>query len=218
MSENRKVISTNRKARHDYELLDTIEAGLVLTGSEIKSIRAGHVNLREGYIQPRDGELWLVTPTLLPMIRRGGTDMIRCARASCCCTARDRENSRPRAGRADHCPHAALPGAGGPKSRLRLRVASASMTSARRCAGATASARSRRSARSRLAATMTSHAGPERLPGTIREINDLPHAQKCLLRDADPRVGLRAARYRSLRSRWGATRSALPLSGWQQLR
>lgn len=60
MSENRKVISTNRKARHDYELLDAFEAGLVLTGSEIKSIRAGHVNLREGYILPRDGELWLI--------------------------------------------------------------------------------------------------------------------------------------------------------------
>ena len=57
---NHKVISTNRKARHDYETLDTYEAGLVLTGSEIKSIRAGHVNLREGYVQPRNGELWLL--------------------------------------------------------------------------------------------------------------------------------------------------------------
>jgi len=56
----RKIIATNRKARHDYELLDTFEAGLVLTGSEIKSIRAGHVNLREGYVEVRDGELWLV--------------------------------------------------------------------------------------------------------------------------------------------------------------
>lgn len=58
--ENRKVVTTNRKARHDYEILDTFEAGLVLTGSEIKSIRAGHVNLREGFIQPRDDELWLL--------------------------------------------------------------------------------------------------------------------------------------------------------------
>lgn len=56
----RKVISTNRKARHDYEILDSYEAGLVLLGSEIKSIRAGHVNLREGYVQPRDDELWLL--------------------------------------------------------------------------------------------------------------------------------------------------------------
>ncbi len=60
MEQGRKVISTNRKARHDYELLETFEAGLVLTGSEIKSIRAGRVNLREGYVQPRDDELWLI--------------------------------------------------------------------------------------------------------------------------------------------------------------
>lgn len=56
----RKIVSTNRKARFDYELLDSFEAGLVLMGSEIKSIRAGNVNLREGYVQVRDGELWLL--------------------------------------------------------------------------------------------------------------------------------------------------------------
>ncbi len=60
MDKPRKIVSTNRKARHEYELLDTLEAGLVLTGSEIKSIRAGQVNLREGYVQARDGELWLL--------------------------------------------------------------------------------------------------------------------------------------------------------------
>ncbi|MCD4687116.1 MAG: SsrA-binding protein SmpB [Anaerolineae bacterium] len=57
---NRKVVSRNRKARHDYEILITYEAGLVLTGSEIKSIREGRVNLREGFVQPREGELWLL--------------------------------------------------------------------------------------------------------------------------------------------------------------
>jgi len=57
---SRKIVSTNRKARHDYEILDTYEAGLALTGSEIKSIRAGHVNLREGFVQARDDELWLL--------------------------------------------------------------------------------------------------------------------------------------------------------------
>ena len=79
MSENRNVISTNRKARHDYELLDTIEAGLVLTGSEIKSIRPGHVNLREGYIQPRDGELWLVNTHIASYDQAGrhGHDPLR---------------------------------------------------------------------------------------------------------------------------------------------
>ncbi|NLF74656.1 MAG: SsrA-binding protein SmpB [Chloroflexi bacterium] len=58
--EGRKVVATNRKARHDFEILDTYEAGLALTGSEIKSIRAGHVNLREGFVQPRGDELWLL--------------------------------------------------------------------------------------------------------------------------------------------------------------
>ncbi|HVO70980.1 MAG TPA: SsrA-binding protein SmpB [Aggregatilineaceae bacterium] len=58
--QGRKIVSTNRKARHDYEILDTYEAGLVLTGSEIKSIRAGHVNLREGFVQLRGSELWLL--------------------------------------------------------------------------------------------------------------------------------------------------------------
>jgi SsrA-binding protein len=55
-----KVIATNRKARHDYLIEDTFEAGLVLTGSEIKAIRAGQVNLRDSYATIRDGELWLI--------------------------------------------------------------------------------------------------------------------------------------------------------------
>lgn len=58
--EGRKIVTTSRKARHDFEILDTYEAGLALTGSEIKSIRAGHVNLREGFVQPRGDELWLL--------------------------------------------------------------------------------------------------------------------------------------------------------------
>ena len=60
MSENIKIITKNKKAFHDYEITDTYEAGLVLVGSEIKSIRAGRVNLREGYIQEQQGELWLL--------------------------------------------------------------------------------------------------------------------------------------------------------------
>ncbi len=55
-----KVIARNRKAARDYHLEDRREAGLVLVGSEIKSIRAGRANLSDGYVQPRDGELWLV--------------------------------------------------------------------------------------------------------------------------------------------------------------
>ncbi len=55
-----KLIATNRRAYHDYFVEETLEAGLVLTGSEIKSIRDGRVNLRDGYVEVRDGEAWLV--------------------------------------------------------------------------------------------------------------------------------------------------------------
>ena len=55
-----KTVAVNRKAYRDYEVLQRVEAGLVLTGSEIKSIRDGRVNVREAYARPEDGELWLV--------------------------------------------------------------------------------------------------------------------------------------------------------------
>ena len=61
-----KTVATNRKAGRDYHLEDHHEAGLVLTGTEIKSIRAGRVNLTDGYVQPRDGELWLVNVHIAP--------------------------------------------------------------------------------------------------------------------------------------------------------
>jgi len=54
-----KTITVNRKAYHDYHVLETIEAGLVLTGTEIKSVRAGKVNIRDSYAKPENGELWL---------------------------------------------------------------------------------------------------------------------------------------------------------------
>src|SRR3972149_8993102 len=55
-----KTIATNRKAFHNFHIGDTFEAGLVLTGSEIKSIRAGRVSLGDAYVRPERGELWLV--------------------------------------------------------------------------------------------------------------------------------------------------------------
>jgi SsrA-binding protein len=58
--EDVKVVARNRKASHDYHIEDRYEAGLVLRGTEIKSIREGRVNLRDGYVRPRDGELWLL--------------------------------------------------------------------------------------------------------------------------------------------------------------
>ena len=57
---NDKTICSNRKARHEYEILDEIECGLVLKGSEVKSLRNGKVSLDEAYARIRDGELWLV--------------------------------------------------------------------------------------------------------------------------------------------------------------
>ena len=59
-TDNDKPIAVNRKAYHDYEVLERVEAGLVLKGTEIKSIRAGRANIREAYARPQDGELWLV--------------------------------------------------------------------------------------------------------------------------------------------------------------
>ena len=55
-----KTITVNRKAYHDYNILESLEAGIVLSGSEIKSIRAGRVNIRDAYARPENGELWLV--------------------------------------------------------------------------------------------------------------------------------------------------------------
>lgn len=67
MSQDRiKVVAKNRKARHDYHIEDTFEAGIALTGSEIKSIRAGQVNLRDGYATLRGDELWLVNVHIAP--------------------------------------------------------------------------------------------------------------------------------------------------------
>ncbi len=55
-----KTVTLNRKARHDYHILRTFEAGLSLVGSEIKSIRRGKVSIREAYVRPKGRELWLV--------------------------------------------------------------------------------------------------------------------------------------------------------------
>lgn len=57
---NSKTITVNRKAYHDYHIEETLEAGIALTGTEIKSIRAGRVNLSDAFARPEGGELWLV--------------------------------------------------------------------------------------------------------------------------------------------------------------
>jgi SsrA-binding protein len=55
----KKIIASNRRARHDYTIEDTVEAGLVLTGTEVKSLRAGRATLADGFGQISDGEAWL---------------------------------------------------------------------------------------------------------------------------------------------------------------
>jgi len=57
---NSKIVCRNRRARHEYEILDEIECGIVLVGSEVKSIRNGKISIEEAYARIEDGELWLI--------------------------------------------------------------------------------------------------------------------------------------------------------------
>ncbi len=62
-----KVVATNRRAKHDYWILDTLEAGIALQGSEIKSIRAGKISLAQSYVAIKDGkEAWLLSAHIAP--------------------------------------------------------------------------------------------------------------------------------------------------------
>jgi len=70
-SEGYKVISDNRQARYLYEILETYEAGIQLTGTEVKSIRAGKANLQDGYALIRDGEAWLINVHISPYTSSG---------------------------------------------------------------------------------------------------------------------------------------------------
>ncbi|MCP1638941.1 SsrA-binding protein SmpB [Streptococcus gallinaceus] len=60
------VVAQNKKASHDYTIVDTIEAGIVLTGTEIKSVRAARINLKDGFAQIKKGEAWLVNVHIAP--------------------------------------------------------------------------------------------------------------------------------------------------------
>jgi len=63
-SDNRKLIAENRRARFDYFIEDTLEAGLALVGTEVKSLRAGRANIAESYANTERGELWLINATI----------------------------------------------------------------------------------------------------------------------------------------------------------
>ncbi len=67
MSKNpHRIICQNRKARHEYHIEDTHEAGMVLLGPEVKSIREGRINLKDGYVDIKDGEAWLQNVHISP--------------------------------------------------------------------------------------------------------------------------------------------------------
>mgnify|MGYP005863843535 CR=1 FL=1 len=70
-----KTVATNRRARHEYEILETYEAGIVLTGTEMKSVRAGKVSLAEGFARIAGGEAWLEGVHIAPYEHGGRSNL-----------------------------------------------------------------------------------------------------------------------------------------------
>ena len=71
-AEANRVVASNRRARHDYEILDTVECGIVLQGSEVKSLRAGRIALQDAYARIIDGEMWLFGVHVPPYAQANG--------------------------------------------------------------------------------------------------------------------------------------------------
>jgi SsrA-binding protein len=69
-----RLIADNRKARHDYHILETYEAGIALLGTEVKAIREGRVNLRDSYARTEQGEVWMMNVHISPYSHRGYAD------------------------------------------------------------------------------------------------------------------------------------------------
>ena len=72
---------------HDYEILDRIECGIVLVGTEVKSLRDGHANLEDAYARIDDGEVWLIGAEIPEYSSATGSTTSRSGRGSCSCTA-----------------------------------------------------------------------------------------------------------------------------------
>ncbi len=72
--DDKKVLASNRRAHHDYHVLEKLEAGIALTGTEVKSIRLGRIQLKESHIEIRDNEAWLVGA--VAMTRHGPTTVL----------------------------------------------------------------------------------------------------------------------------------------------
>lgn len=71
MSEEEKTVTVNRRAYHDFDIEETLEAGIVLSGTEVKSLRRGSCNLKDSYIQLKDGEAWIINMHISPY-KEGG--------------------------------------------------------------------------------------------------------------------------------------------------
>lgn len=67
-----RVIASNRRARYDYEILERVEAGIALVGTEVKSLRAGQIQLKDSYAHARGGEMWLVGTHIAPYDQADG--------------------------------------------------------------------------------------------------------------------------------------------------
>lgn len=67
-----RVVASNRRARHDYDILETVECGIVLQGSEVKSLRAGRISLQDAYARIIDGEIWLFGVHVPPYAQANG--------------------------------------------------------------------------------------------------------------------------------------------------
>ena len=63
------VVAQNKKAHYDYEIIETFEAGIVLTGTEIKSVRRARINIRDGFARVRNGEVWLSNVHISPLMK-----------------------------------------------------------------------------------------------------------------------------------------------------
>ena len=147
-----KLIAQNKKARHEYQVLDTYEAGIVLQGSEVKSCRQGGVNLKDE-LCPIDGtEISWSTPISAPTRTPTASTTSRSGRASCCCTAADQQaDGRGRSRRHDALPSSSISTSGAASSCCwRWPRARNCTTSARACASAISSS-AKPSARSRTA-------------------------------------------------------------------
>lgn len=71
-ADGRKVVSQNRRARHDYEIIDSVECGIVLAGSEVKSLRLGTAQLKEAFARVEDNEIWVYGLHIPPYPQAGG--------------------------------------------------------------------------------------------------------------------------------------------------